>query len=49
MTLTITAVLALIALVLAAIDQWQAQGRSLLAWAVMILAAVFIVGAVPLR
>lgn len=49
MTITLALVLAIIALVLAAIDQYRAQGRSLIAWAVIALALIPLLGALALR
>ena len=45
----VTIVLGVLALVLAGIEQFQAQGRSLLAWAVIALALIVLISGVPLR
>jgi len=39
-----TFALALVALILAAIEQVNARGRSLIAWAVICLAAIYLIG-----
>jgi hypothetical protein len=41
---TITVILALVALVLAAAEQIRARGESLIAWAVMCLATIHLLG-----
>lgn len=42
--MTLSVVLALVALILAAIDQTRARGQSLTAWAVICLAVIHLLG-----
>jgi hypothetical protein len=41
---TLELALAIVALVLALVEEFQSQGRSLLGWAVVALAAIFLIG-----
>jgi hypothetical protein len=44
---TILLALAIVALILAAIEEIRAQGQSLIAWAVILLAVIEVAGRVP--
>jgi hypothetical protein len=44
--MSLALVLAVVALILAIIEQVRAQGQSLLAWAVIALAAIHVIGGV---